>query len=438
MEGEPEEDMMFLVDGRWSFGEMERGYVVYSSFGWRGERRKGRGVVSLISERRKERVVFSHYPNQTIVRNQILRAIFGDGNGLRRNFGDQDLSTPTTKHTVSHLWRPKGVSVSQPRRLHNTPWPAHTLLSRNCTKIDAKRLIGRKYSDSLVQSDMKPWSFKVTSDPDDKPMIEVTYKYEEKQFSTEEISSMVLIKMKETAEDYLGTTIKNVVVTVPTYFNDSQRQATKDARVIAGLNVMRIINEPTAAEITYGLDNKDSSTGEKNVLIFDLKGGTFDVSLLNIEDDILEVKATGGDTHLGGEDFDNRMVNYFIEQFKKKHKKDISGNPRALRKLKFFCERAKRNISWSAETIIEMDALHEGIDFYSTLTRAKFEELNMDLFRKCMESVKKCLTDAKMDKSSVTTSFLLVGPLGFPRSGNCCRISSMGRSFAKALTQMRL
>ncbi|KAL7253978.1 hypothetical protein ACSBR1_008345 [Camellia fascicularis] len=207
--------------------------------------------------------------------------------------------------------------------------------------------------------------------------------------------------MKEIAEAYPGTTIKNAVVTVPAYFNDSQRQATKDAGVIADLNVMRIINEPTAAAIAYGLDKKAESSGEKNVLIFDLGGGTFDVSLLTIEEGIFEVKATAGDTHLGGEDFDNRMVNHFVQEFKRKHKKDLSGNPTSLRRLRTACERAKRTLSSTAQTTIEIDSLYDGVDFYTTITRARFEELNMDLFRKCMEPVEKCLRDAKMDKNSV-------------------------------------
>uniref|UniRef100_A0A452Z9L7 Uncharacterized protein n=1 Tax=Aegilops tauschii subsp. strangulata TaxID=200361 RepID=A0A452Z9L7_AEGTS len=264
---------------------------------------------------------------------------------------------------------------------------------------DAKRLIGRRFSDPSVQSDMKLWPFKVIPGPADKPMIVVNYKGEEKQFAAEEISSMVLIKMREIAEAFLGNSVKNAVVTVPAYFNDSQRQATKDAGAIAGLNVLRIINEPTAAAIAYGLDKKATSTGEKNVLIFDLGGGTFDVSLLTIEEGIFEVKATAGDTHLGGEDFDNRMVNHFVQEFKRKHKKDITGNPRALRRLRTACERAKRTLSSTAQTTIEIDSLYEGVDFYTTITRARFEELNMDLFRKCMEPVEKCLRDAKMDKS---------------------------------------
>ncbi|XP_058199000.1 heat shock cognate 70 kDa protein 2-like [Rhododendron vialii] len=283
------------------------------------------------------------------------------------------------------------------------------------TVFDAKRLIGRTYSDAFVQSDMKLWPFMVTPGPDDKPMIGVTYKSTEKQFSAEEISSMVLVKIKEIAEDYLGTTVKNAVVTVPTYFNDSQRQATKDAGVIAGLHVMRIINEPTAAALAYGLGNKASSTGKINVLIFDLGGGTFDVSLLTIEEGKIEVKATGGNTHLGGEDFDNRMVIHLVQEFKRKHKKDISGNPRALRRLRTSCERAKRTLSSTPETMIEIDALYEGIDFCTTVTRPRFEELNIDLFRKCMEPVEECLRDAKMDKSNVDDIVLVGGSTRIPK-----------------------
>ncbi|KAM7260279.1 hypothetical protein ACFE04_016020 [Oxalis oulophora] len=217
-----------------------------------------------------------------------------------------------------------------------------------------------------------------------------------------------------TAEDYLGYTVKNAVVTVPAYFNDSQRQATKDAAQIAGLYVMRIINEPTAAAIAYGLD-KDKNLGEKNVLIFDLGGGTFDVSLLTIDKDIFKVKATGGDTHLGGEDFDNRMVNHFIQEFKRKNGKDISANPKALRRLRTACERAKRTLSSLVKASIEIDSLHQGIDFQATITRAKFEELNMDLFRKCMEPVEKCLQDAKMDLSSVHVVVLVGGSTRIPK-----------------------
>ncbi|XP_061338330.1 heat shock cognate 70 kDa protein 2-like isoform X3 [Gastrolobium bilobum] len=301
------------------------------------------------------------------------------------------------------------------------------------TVFDAKRLIGRRVSDSSVQSDMKLWPFKVVAAAGDKPMIGVNYKGEEKLFAAEEISSMVLTKMREIAEAYLGSTVKNAVVTVPAYFNDSQRQATKDAGVIAGLNVMRIINEPTAAAIAYGLDKKATSVGEKNVLIFDLGGGTFDVSLLTIEEGIFEVKATAGDTHLGGEDFDNRMVNHFVQEFKRKNKKDISGNPRALRRLRTACERAKRTLSSTAQTTIEIDSLFEGIDFYSTITRARFEELNMDLFRKCMEPVEKCLRDAKMDKSTVHDVVLVGGSTRIPKVQQLLQDFFNGKELCKSI-----
>jgi heat shock protein 1/8 len=284
-----------------------------------------------------------------------------------------------------------------------------------------------------VQSDIKLWPFKVIAGPSDKPMICIQHKGEEKKFAAEEISSMVLIKMKEIAEAYLGSTIKNAVITVPAYFNDSQRQATKDAGAISGLNVMRIINEPTAAAIAYGLDKKASSVGEKNVLIFDLGGGTFDVSLLTIEEGIFEVKATAGDTHLGGEDFDNRMVNHFVQEFKRKYKKDITGNPRALRRLRTAAERAKRTLSSTAQTTIEIDSLYEGVDFYTTITRARFEELNMDMFRKCMEPVEKCLRDAKMDKSSIHDVVLVGGSTRIPKVQQLLQDFFNGKELCKSI-----
>ncbi|GMY09190.1 heat shock cognate 70 kDa protein 2-like isoform X2 [Fagus crenata] len=268
--------------------------------------------------------------------------------------------------------------------------------------FDAKHLIGRRFSDPLVQSDIKLWPFKVIEGPsDDKPMMVVNYKGEEKHFAAEEISSMILTKMREMAEAYLGTTVKNAVVTVPAYFNDSQRKATKDAGGIAGLNVLRIINEPTAAAIAYGLENKSGCIGKRNVLIFYLGGGIADVSLLTIKNADFEVKAVSGDTHLGGKDFDNRMVKYFVEKIKRHHKVDISVNPKAFRRLRTACEKSKRILSSAIETNIEVDSLYDGIDFFSTITCAKFAELNMDLFRKCIDIVEKCLTDAKMDKSCV-------------------------------------
>jgi L1 cell adhesion molecule like protein len=244
-------------------------------------------------------------------------------------------------------------------------------------------------------------------------MIEVDFNGETKQFAAEEVSSMVLTKMKDIAESYLGKKVTDAVVTVPAYFNDSQRQATKDAATIAGLNCLRIINEPTAAAIAYGLDkNKDE---DMNVLIFDLGGGTFDVSVLNIEGGIFEVKATAGDTHLGGEDFDSRLLRHFSEEFKRKHKKDISGNPRALRRLRTACERAKRTLSSTAQTTIEIDSLYDGIDFYTSITRARFEELCMDLFRKCMEPVEKTLRDSKIDKSKINELVLVGGSTRIPK-----------------------
>ena len=278
--------------------------------------------------------------------------------------------------------------------------------------FDAKRLIGRRFNDSSVQSDMKHWPFKVVNDGG-KPKIQVEYKGESKTFYPEEVSSMVLTKMKETAEAYLGKTVTDAVVTVPAYFNDSQRQATKDAGTIAGINVLRIINEPTAAAIAYGLDKKVGN--ERNVLIFDLGGGTFDVSILTIEDGIFEVKSTSGDTHLGGEDFDNRMVNFFMQEFKRKHKKDISGNARSVRRLRTACERAKRTLSSSAQASIEIDSLFEGIDFYTTITRARFEELNGDLFRGTLEPVEKALRDARFDKSQIHDIVLVGGSTRIPK-----------------------
>merc|ERR1712177_83330 len=281
------------------------------------------------------------------------------------------------------------------------------------TIFDAKRLIGRKYNDSSVQQDKKHWPFTVI-DSNGLPKLQVEYQNEEKTFTPEEISSMVLVKMKETAEAYLGSTVTEAVVTVPAYFNDSQRQATKDAGVIAGLNVLRIINEPTAAAIAYGLDKKKGS-GESNVLIFDLGGGTFDVSILSIDDGIFEVKSTAGDTHLGGEDFDNRMVDHFVNEFKRKHKKDLSGNKRALRRLRTACERAKRTLSASAQANIEIDSLFEGIDFYTSITRARFEELCSDLFKGTLEPVEKAMRDAKMDKSSINDIVLVGGSTRIPK-----------------------
>jgi len=301
------------------------------------------------------------------------------------------------------------------------------------TVFDAKRLIGRKFSESAVQSDMKHWPFKVISGAAEKPMIQVDYKGETKTFAAEEVSAMVLTKMKEVADAYLGGEVKDAVVTVPAYFNDSQRQATKDAGAIAGLNVLRIINEPTAAAIAYGLDKKEQSVGERNVLIFDLGGGTFDVSLLTIEEGIFEVKATAGDTHLGGEDFDNRMVNHFVDEFKRKHKKDLTTNARALRRLRTACERCKRTLSSSTQASIELDSLFEGIDFFTSLSRARFEELNLDLFRKCVDPVDKVLRDAKMDKAQVHDVVLVGGSTRIPKVQSLLQDYFNGKELCKSI-----
>ncbi|CAF1478957.1 unnamed protein product [Rotaria sordida] len=308
---------------------------------------------------------------------------------------------------------PSYVAFTDSERLIGDAAKNQVAMNPNNTVFDAKRLIGRKFDESTVQSDMKHWPFKVISD-NGKPKIQVEYKNEIKSFTPEEISSMVLTKMKEIAEAYLGKKVQDAVVTVPAYFNGSQRQATKDAGIIAGLNVLRIINEPTAAAIAYGLDKK-KTTGEKNVLIFDLGGGTFDVSVLVIDQGVFEVKSTAGDTHLGGEDFDNRMVTHFIQEFKRKNNKDISENKRALRRLRTACERAKRTLSSSSQASIEIDSLYEGIDFYSTLTRARFEELCIDLFRSTLEPVEKALRDAKMDKSNIHEIVLVGGSTRIPK-----------------------
>ena len=308
---------------------------------------------------------------------------------------------------------PSYVAFTDSERLIGDAAKNQTAMNPTNTVFDAKRLIGRKFSDSKVQDDMKDWSYKVVAGSGDKPMIRVEFHGETKEFAPEEISSMVLTKMKEVAEGYLGKKVTDAVVTVPAYFNDSQRQATKDAASIAGLNCLRIINEPTAAAIAYGLDkNKDEDT---NVLIFDLGGGTFDVSLLNIEGGIFEVKATAGDTHLGGEDFDARLLRHLAEEFKRKHKKDITGNARALRRLRSACERAKRTLSTTSQTSVEIDSLFEGIDFYTSITRARFEELNADLFRKCMEPVEQVIRDAKMDKSKINEIVLVGGSTRIPK-----------------------
>lgn len=279
------------------------------------------------------------------------------------------------------------------------------------TVFDAKRLIGRDWTDHTVQHDIKLFPFKVI-EKNAKPYIQVETSQGTKVFAPEEISAMVLGKMKEVAEAYLGKKVTHAVVTVPAYFNDAQRQATKDAGVIAGLNVMRIINEPTAAAIAYGLDKKD---GEKNILVFDLGGGTFDVSLLTIDNGVFEVIATNGDTHLGGEDFDQRVMEHFIKLYKKKKGKDIRKDNRAVQKLRREVEKAKRALSSAHQVRIEIESFFEGDDFSETLTRAKFEELNMDLFRSTMKPVQKVIEDADMKKTDIDEIVLVGGSTRIPK-----------------------
>merc|ERR1712137_843611 len=327
---------------------------------------------------------------------------------------------------------PSYVGFTESERLIGDAAKNQVAMNPTNTVFDAKRLIGRKFTDPIVQQDMKHWPFKVIQKEGDKPYIQVEYMGETKSFAPEEISSMVLGKMKSIAESYLGTSVDSAVVTVPAYFNDGQRQATKDAGTIAGLQVKRIINEPTAAAIAYGLDKK--SGGEKNVLIFDLGGGTFDVSLLTIEDGIFEVKATAGDTHLGGEDFDSRMVNHFVQEFKRKNRgMDMSGNPRSLRRLRTACERAKRTLSASTSASIEIDALFEGIDYSCSLSRARFENLCQDLFRGCLNPVEKVLRDSKIDKRAVHEVVLAGGSTRIPKIQQLLKDFFNGKEPSKAI-----
>ena len=307
---------------------------------------------------------------------------------------------------------PSYVSFTNEERLIGDAAKSGVNQNYKNTVFDAKRLIGKKFDDPSVQSDMKHFSYNVIS-KENKPYIQVEYKGETKVFAPEEISSMVLTKMKEIAEAFLGTTITEAVITVPAYFNDSQRQATKDAGSIAGLNVLRIINEPTAAAIAYGLDKK--SEKERNVLIFDCGGGTFDVSILTIDDSIFEVKATAGDTHLGGEDFDTKLVEYFVDEFKRKHRKDLTENKKSLRRLRTACESAKRSLSSSNVANIEIDSLYDGIDFATSITRAKFENLCESLFKKTMLPVEQVLRDSKISKSDINEVVLVGGSTRIPR-----------------------
>ena len=282
------------------------------------------------------------------------------------------------------------------------------------TVFDAKRLIGRRFDDAIVQTDKAHWPFTVKEGRGGKPVIEVEHRGEQKEFLPEEISAMVLQRMKQTAEAYLGKEVRDAVVTVPAYFNDSQRQATKDAGIIAGLNVLRIINEPTAAALAYGLDRK--TDGEKTILVFDCGGGTHDISLITIEDGVFEVKATAGDGHLGGEDFDSALVNYCVQEFTKKNRgADVASNARAMRRLRTACERAKRTLSSSTQAQVEIDALHDGVDFQITITRAKFEALCEPLFRRCITPIEQVLRDSRTAKDRVDEIVMVGGSSRIPK-----------------------
>ncbi|ORZ12002.1 heat shock 70 kDa protein 2 [Absidia repens] len=325
---------------------------------------------------------------------------------------------------------PSYVAFSDSERLIGDAAKNQAAMNPKNTVFDAKRLIGRRFDDPEVKADMKSWPFTVV-DQNDNPYIQVEFEGATKTYSPQEISSMVLIKMKEIAEAKLGKKVAKAVVTVPAYFNDSQRQATKDAGAIAGLEVLRIINEPTAAAIAYGLDANDKK--ERNVLIFDLGGGTFDVSLLTISGGVFAVKATAGNTHLGGEDFDSTLVNHFVQEIKRKHKKDITGDARALRRLRSASERAKRTLSSLTQTTVEVDSLFEGIDFQSNITRAKFEEINSVAFNNTVEPVERVLKDAKVDKKDVDEVVLVGGSTRIPKIQSLLQDLFNGKELNKSI-----
>lgn len=311
---------------------------------------------------------------------------------------------------------PSYVAFTDTERLVGDGAKNQVAMNPTNTVFDAKRLIGRRFDDKDLQKDIKYYPFNVVDDGSGKPQIQVQFKGETKQYYAEEISSMVLTNLKNTAEEYLGHPVTDAVITVPAYFNNAQREATKDAGTIAGLNVRRILNEPTAAALAYGMD---ASRGEKNVLVFDLGGGTFDVSVLTIDksDDgnFFEVKSTCGNSRLGGEDMDNIMVDHFVKEFEHKHKKDISGNPRALRRLRTACEKAKRNLSTATQSTIEIDSLYEGIDFYTTVSRARFEELSSGIFRQTLRPVEDAIKDSKIEKYNIDEVILVGGSTRIPK-----------------------
>lgn len=326
---------------------------------------------------------------------------------------------------------PSYVAFTDTERLIGDAAKNQASMNPKNTVYDAKRLLGRQYTSAEVQEEVKNLMYNV-KDVGNKPQIEVNYMGDTKTFSPEEISAMVLTKMKDIAVAYSGEDIKDAVITVPAYFNDAQRTATKDAGTIAGLNVTRIINEPTAAAIAYGLDKKGSS-GEKNVLIFDCGGGTHDVSLLTIDDGIFEVKATAGDTHLGGEDFDQLLTNHFVADFKRKHKKDPSGNLRSMRRLKTAVERAKRTLSSSATASVELESFYDGIDYFASVSRARFEEICGDVFRRAMAPVEKVLRDAKVSKGEIHDVVLVGGSTRIPKLQSLLSEYFSGKELCKSI-----
>ncbi len=357
-----------------------------------------------------------------------------------------DLGTTTSAVSVWRIGRgeiipnaqgnritPSYVAFNDMERLIGDAAKNQSSMNPKNTVYDAKRLIGRQYSDPTVVDDKKFWSFEVVNDGNNKPKIKVEYKNEEKLYYPEEISAMVLSYMKEQAENYLGETVKDAVITVPAYFGDSQRQATKDAGAIAGLNVLRIINEPTAAALAYGLNNNSKKDGEKKVLIFDAGGGTFDVTIMAIDDGVFEVIATHGDHHLGGEDIDNALTNHFVQEFKRKYKKDLVTSPRAMKRLKNACERAKKNLSTMTQTTIELDSLYEGIDYQSSITRARFEEINAAHFDKYMHIVEKCVLDAKVAKPDIDDIVLVGGTSRIPKLQNLLSEYFNGKELNKSI-----
>ncbi|AYV79242.1 MAG: heat shock protein [Faunusvirus sp.] len=334
-------------------------------------------------------------------------------------------------NTQGNRTTPSFVAFTETERLVGDAAKNQAAANAKNTIFDIKRLIGRKFNDPSVQADMKHFPFKVVRKDDDKPYVQVEFKGETKTFSPEEISAMILGHLKETAEEYLGCKVKDAVITVPAYFNDSQRQATKDAGTIAGLNVMRIINEPTSACMCYGMGTKESK--EQQVLIFDLGGGTFDVSLVNVEDKIFTVLATAGDTHLGGEDFDNRIVDWCVEEFKKKTKLNIRDNARAIRRLRTACERAKRALSSGTTAVIDVESLYEGTDCSIQLSRAKFEDLCDDYFKKTIEPVEKVLRDAKKSKADINEVVLVGGSTRIPRVQKLLQDFFNGKELSKSV-----